>query len=70
MTVYASWNGATEVVRWQVRSGTTRADLKAMHTARRTGFETAMVVPAALYVSVAALDAKGGELGVSQPLAV
>jgi len=70
MTVYASWNGATEVERWQVRSGAAREDLKAVHTAKRTGFETAIVVPAARYVSVAAIDGEGRELGASPPLAV
>ncbi len=70
VTVYASWNGATEVARWQVRGGASPARLRAVHTGRRTGFETAITVPAVAYVAVAALDAAGRELGVSRPLAV
>ena len=70
LTVYASWNGATEVARWQVRAGASPDHLRALHTSSRTGFETAISVPAAAYVAVAALDAAGRELGVSRPLAV
>ena len=71
ITVYASWNGATEVARWQVRAGASRNRLRALHTSARTGFETAITVPAVgSYVSVAALDAAGHELGASRPLAV
>jgi hypothetical protein len=71
MTVHASWNGATEVARWQVRTGAAAARLKALHTSPRTGFETAITVPATTgFVAVAALDAKGKQLGVSLPLQV
>jgi len=65
MTVHASWNGATDVAWWQVRAGPARSRLRPVHTARRTGFETAITVPSARYVSLVALDRAGKELGVS-----
>ena len=66
-TVHASWNGATEVARWQVRGGAHAAKLRRLQTAQRAGFETAITVPAASgFVAVAALDAHGRELGVSR----
>jgi hypothetical protein len=71
VTVYASWNGATEVARWQVRGGTSPERLRALHTSTRTGFETAIMLPAGTpHISVAALDAAGRELGLSRTLAL
>ena len=70
-TVYASWNGATEVARWQVLTGKDAAHLAAVHTAPRSGFETAITVGAvSRLVAVAALDARGENLGASAPLRV
>jgi EmrB/QacA subfamily drug resistance transporter len=64
-TVYASWNGATEVASWRVladRGGT----FTPVATAGRTGFETAIAVPGGgTRFEVAALDASGRELGRS-----
>jgi hypothetical protein len=42
VTVYASWNGATNVTRWQVLAGPSARRLKPVRTAPRTGFETAI----------------------------
>jgi hypothetical protein len=70
MTVSVSWNGATEVASWQVRTGEGPGSLHPAQTAPRSGFETALSVPAAAYAAVAALDASGATLAVSQPLAV
>jgi hypothetical protein len=70
MTVYASWNGATEVARWRVLTGPSKGALARVATSARTGFETAIVVPAQSYVSVVALDADGKRLGASVPLSV
>ncbi len=71
MTVYASWNGATDVARWEVRAGTRPDNVQAVGASARTGFETAITVPATHgYVTAAALDAKGRSLGVAPPLAV
>lgn len=41
-TVYASWNGSTETVAWEVLAGPTRNSLSPVLTAPRTGFETAI----------------------------
>jgi hypothetical protein len=70
MTVYASWNGATEVAAWTVKSGASEQLLADAQTAPRTGFETAITVPEASYVAVTALDAAGKPLAASEPLAV
>lgn len=64
--VHASWNGATEVARWQVRAGTRANDLRPARTLRRQGFETAIALPAVpAYAQVVALDARGQVLGTS-----
>jgi Arylsulfotransferase (ASST) len=61
-TVYASWNGATRVARWQIASNAPVA---------RTGFETALTIPGASgVVSAVALDATGRRLGASAPIQV
>ena len=60
-TVYASWNGATEVVRWQVLAGS-----RVVGGAARSGFETAVPVPPASgSIAVAALSRSGARLGMS-----
>jgi hypothetical protein len=41
-TVYASWNGATGVARWQVLGGSSASRLKPVAGSPRTGFETAI----------------------------
>lgn len=40
-TVYASWNGATEVTRWTVHAGTTPSAMAKAGSQERGGFETA-----------------------------
>ncbi len=71
MTVYASWNGATEVAKWRVETGERPGRLKAAVTQRRTGFETAITLPATSgYVTVVALDASGKRLGAAVPVVV
>jgi Arylsulfotransferase (ASST) len=65
-TVYASWNGATEVASWAVFAGQ-RDRLSKIATARRTGFETAIEVPASgPYFAVQAHDASGQALARSE----
>lgn len=65
--VYASWNGATGVASWQVLAGASRDALAPVATSVRTGFETAIPVPAgAAFYAVRALDAAGAQLGVSR----
>src|SRR5207248_2088928 len=45
-TVYASWNGATEVSAWRVLGGSSSTGLRAVATAKKSGFETPIAVPA------------------------
>ena len=70
-TVYASWNGATGVTGWRVLSGPSTAQLKVVAEGPRTGFESAIGVPAGgvgSYLSVQALGA-GGNVLASAPAA-
>jgi hypothetical protein len=65
-TVYVSWNGATEVTRWQVLAGPDIGHLTAVKNAPKTGFETAIPVQAGgEFFAVRALDANGAVLGTS-----
>jgi hypothetical protein len=67
-TVYASWNGATDVATWRVLAGASSAGLAAAAGAPKSGFETAIALPRAAagsYVQVQALDASGTVIGVS-----
>ena len=71
VTVYASWNGATEVRRWQVLAGPDPEPLTAAGSAPRRGFETAVVGKlGAGYVAAQALDAAGTVLGTSRALKI
>jgi hypothetical protein len=65
-TVYASWNGATEVARWIVLAGKTASPLAQAGSQERTGFETAITVnTAGPYFAVTAYDANGHQLSQS-----
>jgi hypothetical protein len=65
LTVYASWNGATDVALWRVLGGRTPTSLHPVTTTRRTGFETAISVRRSAYVAVQALDRARHVLGKS-----
>jgi hypothetical protein len=66
MTVYASWNGATGVVRWRVLAGASADSIQPVATGRRRGFETALPVRDVQgCVAVEALDRAGRVLGAS-----
>jgi Arylsulfotransferase (ASST) len=66
VTVYASWNGATDVASWRVLAGPSAKQLAAVATAPHGGFETTIATPAAeAYVEVQALSASGAVLGTS-----
>jgi hypothetical protein len=68
-TVYASWNGATLVAAWRVLAGPSPTSLTAVAQSPRSGFETAVALPAATagpYVAVQALAADGSVLGASK----
>jgi hypothetical protein len=67
-TVYASWNGATLVASWRLLAGESPSSLSTVALAPRSGFETAIAVPAGTvgpYLQVQALDAAGQVLGSS-----
>jgi hypothetical protein len=67
--VYVSWNGATDVARWQVLTGNVNDDLAAGPAVPRSGFETAIKLPAkGSYVAVQALNKTGRVLAVSKTL--
>jgi EmrB/QacA subfamily drug resistance transporter len=70
-TVYASWNGATRVLAWRVLAGPSPSRLRVVAHASRSGFETAISVPAR-YASfeVQALDAAGRVIGTSASFSV
>jgi hypothetical protein len=64
--VYASWNGATQVARWRVLTGSAPTNLKPLATMPRHGFETIAVVHGAgTYFAVQALNGEGQVLGTS-----
>jgi hypothetical protein len=64
--VYASWNGATTVVSWQLLTGSSSAHLTAVSTTPKIGFETVIPAPAAGLFQVRALSASGKVLGTSK----
>jgi Arylsulfotransferase (ASST) len=65
-TVYASWNGATEVATWQVLAGTSPDNLSLAASAPRSGFETAISVDSAgPYFAAVPCDLPGRELSRS-----
>ncbi len=66
--LYVSWNGATEVASWRVLAGSTPATLTPVSSAPKTGFETAIALPASAAgpdVAVQALDGSGAVIGTS-----
>jgi hypothetical protein len=66
-TLYASWNGATELAAWQVHAGPHRADLRSIGTIRRQAFETTIAVDGdSGYAAVTALDTTGRRLRTSR----
>jgi EmrB/QacA subfamily drug resistance transporter len=66
-TVYASWNGATQVASWKVLAGAGSGGQSTVATAWRSGFETAIPVGQAYKrLEVQALDAHGRVIGTSR----
>jgi hypothetical protein len=65
-TVYASWNGATELDSWTVLAGQTATALTQAGSQPHSGFESTITVNTdGPYFAVTALDAGGGVLGRS-----
>jgi hypothetical protein len=64
---YASWNGATEVKRWQVLAGGDAQQLRPVKEAAKTDFETPIRLgKSAAFYAVKALDRNGKVLGTSR----
>jgi Arylsulfotransferase (ASST) len=64
---YVSWNGATEVARWQLLAGPDAAHLRPVRSAPRAGFETAVAIPGnAPTVAMRAIDVHGRVLQTSR----
>jgi hypothetical protein len=67
-SVYATWNGATNLSGWRVLSGSSATKLKPTRAVSRSGFETMTRINAARYVAVQALDSRGRVLATSAPV--
>jgi hypothetical protein len=67
VTIYISWNGATEVDTWQVLAGGSPDKLEPAGSATRRGFETTVTLSTSEpYVAVEARDGSGRVLGTSE----
>ena len=67
VTLYVSWNGATEVATWQVLAGSDPDQLKSVRSAPWRGFETTIAVRTSEpYVAVQARGASGQVLGTTR----
>ena len=66
VTIYASWNGATEVTTWQVLAGSAPDQLEPLASAPRQGFETVITVRTTEpYVGLKATNGSGKVLGTT-----
>jgi Arylsulfotransferase (ASST) len=68
-TVYASWNGATQVSSWRVLSGASARTLNTVAQVPRSGFETVIALPAGgagAFMTVQALNAAGAVIGTAR----
>jgi len=77
VTVYTSWNGATEVASWQLLEGESPSSLAPVTTVPKSGFQTAATVnlpisvsATSAYVQTRALSASGAVLSSSAALHV
>ena len=69
--LWVSWNGDSEVARWQVLAGAQPNALKPLMSVARSGFETAIVLDSRpRQLAVIGLDASGRPLGQSKTVAV
>ncbi|HTU97616.1 MAG TPA: arylsulfotransferase family protein [Solirubrobacteraceae bacterium] len=65
-TVYASWNGSTQLARWQVLGGSSASKLSVVASAGKSAFETPIALRhQSTYVAVRALDSHGHVLATS-----
>ncbi|HZU61034.1 MAG TPA: MFS transporter [Solirubrobacteraceae bacterium] len=66
-TVYVSWNGATQVVRWRLMGQASGGGFVPVATVRKTGFETTIPASGSYRTFVVqALDSGGHQIGVSK----
>jgi hypothetical protein len=65
VTVYASWNGATQVAYWQLMAGSSPTQLSPVAVVTSTGFETSITAQPASYFAVNAIDSSLHLLGTS-----
>jgi hypothetical protein len=71
LTVYASWNGATEVQSWQLLAGAGSSAMRPVSSTRSRGFESVLRSRSrGPLVAVRALDANGRQLGQSSVHAI
>jgi hypothetical protein len=69
VTIYASWNGATEVITWQVLAGNAPDQLEPLALAPRQGFETVITVRTTeSYVGLEAVNGSGRVLGTTSAI--
>ena len=70
-SLYASWNGSTELAAWRLLTGTSESSLAAGPVTTKRGFETMLAPPAsARFAAAAALDRAGRELARSATVAL
>jgi hypothetical protein len=70
-TVYASWNGATDVARWRALAGRTAHRLAPVGVAVRSGFETSISAHTdGPYFAVQAIGSAGQVLAVSRTIRI
>jgi hypothetical protein len=69
VTLYASWNGATEVDTWQVLAGSGPDELELLASAPHKGFETVITVHTTEpYVGLKAMNNSGKVLGTTRTI--
>src|SRR5215210_4237598 len=69
VTIYASWNGATEVTTWQVLAGSAPDQLEPLASAPRQGFETVITARTTeSYVGLNAMNSSGKVLGTTDAI--
>jgi hypothetical protein len=69
--LYTSWNGATEVASWELRTGRRASALTTTLRQPRQGFETSLPAPpGTAYAEAVALDKTGKPIGRSRPIAI
>jgi hypothetical protein len=69
VTIYVSWNGATEVATWQVLTGAGPDELEPLETAPRKGFETVITLRITdPYVGLKAMNGSGIVLATTKAI--